>query len=75
VQQSYPSSHWGHDVSTQAAHTPPWQIREPQSRFVTHALSAAQRVQAPPQSTSVSVPFLTLSEHVSAQTPVAHVPL
>jgi hypothetical protein len=43
--------------------------------FVAQALAAAQREHAPPQSTSVSVPFFTLSEHVSAHDPAAHDPL
>jgi hypothetical protein len=43
--------------------------------LAAQALSAAQRQHAPPQSTSVSVPFFTPSEHVSAQVPDAHDPL
>jgi hypothetical protein len=53
----------------------PWHTRDPQSSSAAHALFAAQRRHAPPQSMSVSSPFFTLSEHVSAHEPAAHEPL
>jgi hypothetical protein len=48
--------------------------RERQSPFCVHALPVAHSEQvAPPQSTSVSLPFLIPSEHGWTQRPAAHI--
>jgi len=51
-----------------AVQTPPLQVRqEPQSTLPPHRLPAAQPRQLPPQSTSVSSPFLTPSRQVATE--------
>ena len=54
---------------------PAWQMSASQSAFATQAPPMGQRRhEVPPQSTSVSAPFLTLSEQAAARQTLFRVP-
>ena len=57
-------------ASGQGWHWPLMHLNEVQSAFTLQVRNTTHGGQLPPQSTSLSVPFLTLSEHVA----VVHVP-